>query len=350
MPDILSLGSRGPSVVELQTQLTEVGYGGYLQPFGIDGIYGIQTESAVRAWQDDNGFREVFDESYTGPEEGALVEFNGGPLYPAYDATAQSSYSNYFKANVTRFVRGARNPIELESLDKSISGVWARESDVKQRLTRIASTQTWESLRKALKADPPAIKPVGEGGDDQDSLSNLNSLPGLDSNEMFPLFIYNIVTDTRISIPATPNEITDDVLASFKTETPRGRSVGYVGYDHTENRRVNFSIKVFGELLQNITKGDSANRLPEFVNKVKALEYPNYSSGNQPVVPPRCYVNMYSGIKFTGVCNSVNVTWGGPIKEGAYTYADISFSFTQVSDAPFQAITVQEHGNDNGSI
>jgi len=41
---ILKRGSRGPSVIELQKKLTSLGY----NTKGIDGIFGVNTENAVR--------------------------------------------------------------------------------------------------------------------------------------------------------------------------------------------------------------------------------------------------------------------------------------------------------------
>lgn len=410
MPDTLARGSRGPDVAELQAQLIEVGYGEYLQPFGIDGIYGSKTEAAVREWQNSCGFNEAADVGSAVIVEGCQVEFSGGSLYASHDATAPSSYSNYFLATVTKIMPGAGNPFELKSLDEALSGVWAREAQVTYRLPRNVSAQTWHSLRDSLNVDPPTIAPAitvvkdpqkeaikqqaikaGAGiagsvlshilSDDEnkgkfdpmsllsasgvtDLLENFNPLSGIvsvsqvvnlaklwknrkDVKKKLPgpghikLFIYNPVTDNFIIIPTTPNEISDDVSVTYNTVTPRGRSVGYVGYEKTENRKVSFSVRVFGEFLRDSKYDGEANRLPEFVDKVKALEYPNYPPGDNPVDSPRCYVSMYKGIIFTGVCTSVSVTWGGPIKEDAYAYADISFSFMQVSDAALQAVEVE---------
>lgn len=177
------------------------------------------------------------------------------------------------------------------------------------------------------------------------------------------LFIMNYVLKdenpelARIDIPATPTEISDDLSVNVDTETPRGRSVGYVGYNNTSNRTVSFSLRIIGELINSVT-GDDSNGLVSLINRIKALEYPNYPSAGT-IVPPNCYVNMYDGIRFSAICTSVSVVWGGPLVGSrrrpnekselgtAYAYADVSLAFTNVVDAPYQAIDIASTGNNN---
>jgi len=52
---MLKKGSVGPDVRKLQQDLTTLGYGSYLEPWGVDGIFGSATERAVIAFQNDQG-------------------------------------------------------------------------------------------------------------------------------------------------------------------------------------------------------------------------------------------------------------------------------------------------------
>lgn len=47
----LKVGSKGDKVIELQTYLTDLGYGAALQPEGIDGKFGPHTKNSVMQYQ-----------------------------------------------------------------------------------------------------------------------------------------------------------------------------------------------------------------------------------------------------------------------------------------------------------
>jgi peptidoglycan hydrolase-like protein with peptidoglycan-binding domain len=49
----LQVGSKGDKVIELQTYLTDLGYGGRLQPEAIDGKFGPHTKDAVMQYQEE---------------------------------------------------------------------------------------------------------------------------------------------------------------------------------------------------------------------------------------------------------------------------------------------------------
>jgi murein L,D-transpeptidase YcbB/YkuD len=51
----LQVGSQGDKVIELQTYLTDLGYGNLLEPEGIDGKFGPHTKNAVMAYQKNSG-------------------------------------------------------------------------------------------------------------------------------------------------------------------------------------------------------------------------------------------------------------------------------------------------------
>jgi peptidoglycan hydrolase-like protein with peptidoglycan-binding domain len=51
----LIVGAKGDKVIELQTYLTDLGYGDLLDPEGIDGKFGPHTKNSVMAYQKDFG-------------------------------------------------------------------------------------------------------------------------------------------------------------------------------------------------------------------------------------------------------------------------------------------------------
>ena len=174
-----------------------------------------------------------------------------------------------------------------------------------------------------------------------------------DSGDKWPLpiptdlFITNKINNTRIDLPVTPTEVSDEVQAQYDSVSVRGRSVSYLGYRATTDRKVSFSIKVYDGVFP-VSENGKSDTLLEFVHKLKALEYPLYSEESNPVVPPNCYVNLYSGLKFEAVCTSVSVNWGLPIKGGvmdnkSYAYASISLSFIASSKTPYSVTDIENY-------
>ena len=66
-----TVGSKGPKVTELQSDLTDLGYEKFLGPPGIDGKFGPYTEGAVKQFQIDNGLKGK--DGIAGPETWAAI-------------------------------------------------------------------------------------------------------------------------------------------------------------------------------------------------------------------------------------------------------------------------------------
>lgn len=328
MPSVLSLGSTGSEVVELQTQLTELGYGSYLQPFGIDGKFGEATREAVTAFHSDVGITEFIDAKEL--IVGERVNYRGKHVYG--DPMADTPM---FETGVRKVVRLEENlgsitkhPIRISSHLHKYNG-WVDRVTV-EPLVSVCGPLTWEALRKALDPDPPSMEP------EMAEMVEPDPEPSFTTEE--DLYIINLVTDTIIGIPVKPDEVSDSVSVNFESQLPRGRSVGYVGYTSTESKEVTVTINLHQDLLQ----GES---LESRVNKFKALEYPEYEAG--ALIPPNCYVSLYKGIRFTALCKSCDVRWHGDIKKGTYTHANITLSFKNVSEMTYTASVVEISGNNN---
>ena len=52
--DTLQFSSQGDKVIELQTYLTDLGFGDKLEQEGIDGKFGRHTKNAIMEYQKDN--------------------------------------------------------------------------------------------------------------------------------------------------------------------------------------------------------------------------------------------------------------------------------------------------------
>lgn len=341
MPSSQSLGSRGEEVTELQNQLIAAGYGSLL-PNGANGDFDEATQNALQAFQTAAGISEKQNVGTT-LSVGSEVTFRGGSVYVSSDAENPSASRGSSKVKIT-IVNDKYGPHSVHAVstdcsygDPNYVYGWVNPSDLDLSGGAMCGPKTWEALRKVQQPDPP--KP---------EIAVVDAAIAIISKVLSPsdpadIFIMNLVTGTRIDIPATPSEVSDSVSVNYESETPRGRSVGYTGYTNTENKTVSFSVRLFGELIDDPIRGDSQNNLESIVNKLKALEYPKYQSG--VVIPPNCYVNLYKGLKFSALCTSVDVVWGGPIKQSGYTYADVSLTFRNVVDSPYQAVVVEVSGN-----
>lgn len=332
MPSTLTLGSKGEEVSELQRQLTQLGFGSYLDPYGVDGSFGETTRNAVEAFQKSVGITET--QVGTDAEIGTVCTFLGGPVYKASTDTKPAVNRKRAKCTLTIVNKTTKykvlHPLHLIYLkgEDKVYG-WVDSANV-EFAGAICGPKTWEALRKALNPDPPA--PVIEKEEPpQEEPLDLSSDSGL--------FIMNLVTGTTITLEYKPEDVSDSVSVSFDEETPRGRSVGYTGYRGTSNRQVVLTVKMHTDL---VPDGET---LESMVNKFKALEYPNYTAG--VVVPPNCYVNLYRGIRLSALCTQVDVNWHGDIKDNTYTHADISLTFRNTVDTPYTATIVESGGNNN---
>lgn len=354
MPKTLSMGSKGPEVEELQRQLINLGYGSLLLA-GVNGSFDSYTAEALERYKRDRGILEVQPsplEQVTQEQQmrslvranvsdlqvGQEYQFTGGPVYKSSDAKSPAANRGASKVKVT-IINTKYGPHSVHAISQDckygspnyVYG-WTDPSCYTANNPPKADANTWANMRSDQKVDIPKVEvPTVD-------VAQTNA-----QGDPTGLFIMNLVTGTRIDLPATPQEITDNVTVNYESETPRGRSIGYTGYTSTENKVVGFTVRLFGELINNPITGDHGNALPEIVNKLKGLEYPKYVSG--VVIPPNCYVNMYKGIRFSALCTSVDVVWGGPIKLGAYAYADVTMQFRNTRDVPYQVVEVEGGGN-----
>lgn len=145
-------------------------------------------------------------------------------------------------------------------------------------------------------------------------------------------YIINLVTNSRIEFTLIPDEVSDSVSSQFEETTPMGRSGPIYGYSATGPHSVSFSI----QLHDDYCKGGILNT----VNKLKALTYPVYNSGN--INPPKCLIRIGNIINMTAKCSEVSVTWQKPYRNGQYIMAEVSLSFDEVTSRSMSAYDVEK--------
>lgn len=143
------------------------------------------------------------------------------------------------------------------------------------------------------------------------------------SGSKMPMYVINLVTGTHINIDLVPEELSEDFAANFEDISPRGRSNSIQGYDTSGPHTVSFSIKVHEDYCK--------DGFMTTMNRLRALTYPGYEGR---VEPPKCYIRIGRMIAMTATPRSVGVSWAGVIRDGHFTSADVSFSFTEAESIP----------------
>lgn len=84
---------------------------------------------------------------------------------------------------------------------------------------------------------------------------------------------------------------------------------------------------------------DANARFQIFINKLRALNYPVYSSNG--VVSPKVYLKIGNSLKLKGYCN-VNFEFDGLVKHNSLISLVANFEFTEILDQSWSATEVME--------
>lgn len=146
-------------------------------------------------------------------------------------------------------------------------------------------------------------------------------------------FVKNLVTGTIVKFDNMPSDLSDSYSANFEPTSIRGRSTAIQGYDSTEPRTISFSTTISEDLTDEgvLTK----------VSRLRALEYPGYSS---VVEPPKCYLKLGNAVRGIFICMSVDVSYpdNAPVRDNYYLIAEVSLSFTEANDYSWSAAEIEE--------
>jgi len=131
--------------------------------------------------------------------------------------------------------------------------------------------------------------------------------------------IVNLLTGTRIEFFSNPEALSDAAAAHWEATAIRGRSSQYHGYDNTGPRTSSLDLPIHEDYLL----GGERN-IKRFVNKVRALVYPEYRGY---VVPPRCMLRVGQSLGGIIIINNVSCTWSRPIRNNRYINGNLTLDF-----------------------
>ena len=149
-------------------------------------------------------------------------------------------------------------------------------------------------------------------------------------------FIKNLITGTTIELRSgMPEGLSDSASASYEPANIRGRSNQIQGYSETEARNVSFDYMFHEEL--------EPEGLLTVIARIKALEYPGYSS---VVEPPKCYLRLGNVVRGTFICTSADVSYdeASGVRGDFYLGANVSFNFTETNDIARSAAEIEDGG------
>jgi len=122
-----------------------------------------------------------------------------------------------------------------------------------------------------------------------------------------------------------PEEVRDSKSANYVNTDIVGRSHPIKGYSSSGPRTLSFSIKFY-------KFKEEDNPLQE-ANRLRALLYPDYSSGIFP--PPLCQVKI-GQIKMQGVAISADISYRYPWDESVSPiFVEVSLTFEETGRKPF---------------
>ena len=135
-------------------------------------------------------------------------------------------------------------------------------------------------------------------------------------------FISNLLTGALIPINLAPDSVGETITGNFNSEDIVARSAPIITYNSTGARTVQITITQTEDTLPT-----GFNSLVDYVDKVKALVYPNYN--NNLVVPPSSQLVLGDSVNLIGVVTNVSVNWLGPYRDNKMQIAKIDLSFTE---------------------
>lgn len=150
------------------------------------------------------------------------------------------------------------------------------------------------------------------------------------------------ISEGVLPLPTIPQSVAESVSLNTYEQQIIARSAPVISYTSTNARTVNFTISVADDYMP--TKGSSGTQytIDEYVNALKSLEYPRYTSNE--VIVPQCILKL-GNIKLKGIITSVSITWNGPLSNimagGCFSRADIALQFKEVSNVVKGSISIK---------
>ena len=153
------------------------------------------------------------------------------------------------------------------------------------------------------------------------------------------------IAEGVLPLPTIPDSVQESLSLNTQDQAIIARSAPIVSYSNTNARTVSYTFAVADDYMPTRGTGGTQYTIQEYVNALKSLEYPRYSSNE--VVPPQCILKI-GNIQLKGIVTSVSITWRGPLSSivagGTFSRADISLQFKEISNTVKGAITIKDGG------
>lgn len=146
-------------------------------------------------------------------------------------------------------------------------------------------------------------------------------------------YIVNLLTGTRIPFVSMPDTV-QETLNTIMNQVPiQGRSDPLFYYSSSGPRSVTFTIPIYDDL--------TPYGIVPMIDSIRALVYPSYTG--YVVNPPRVYLSLGRFVSLIGFTENVGVEWfPTPINDSTFQYANVSFTFSQATIMPYDALQVQQ--------
>lgn len=118
-----------------------------------------------------------------------------------------------------------------------------------------------------------------------------------------------------------PGEVSESSSANYVKESPVGSTYPIVAFGNTQPSQVNLS---FIALADYLPQGETS--LDSYIKSIRSMLQPSYPDSSH-VSAPTVYVHL-GNVRFSGVCDSVNINYYNLFNRQTYVKADISCSFT----------------------
>lgn len=139
-------------------------------------------------------------------------------------------------------------------------------------------------------------------------------------------------TDRTIAVqlPCYPEEITEQVNATWSTQNIIGRTGTLAAYTGTEDITVSFSFDLHREMeIQSNSTGSDPATIDFVVSALKAACYPLY--GPSTMKPP-LVMFKFGNLEIDGRLTSLGITRKGPIINDFYAVYSLSVSLATISN------------------
>ena len=132
----------------------------------------------------------------------------------------------------------------------------------------------------------------------------------------------------RQTIPILfPAGFSRSISANYAKENPVGSSKPIVAYSYTDAEEIPFEFDALADYLP-----EQYATLKDYVEDILNILKPEYGSNKDKLgtVYEPTVVVQFADMKFTGICNSINVTYDNIYNYKSFVHARISCSFTRL--------------------